>query len=198
MTDKHEPELPQDLSTQAYEIARRRQAAAAEVVTMLEDQFQTTFASHAGTLLRAAAWLSGTSLYRSFRFAGKIPPGSPILSDQSNEEGLKLLKVFMFLIDKDGIKLKQDDFSAEIPPAFRSTMGILQVQEQFQDTYNEIMKKHGFDFAEGARTGAVACARLMKLHCVNRTDLNPPMAASIVTMGFVEGAKTSPAPLKKR
>lgn len=184
------------LSEKAYEIARRRKAAAQELVTMLEDEYETWFGSSAASLLRACAWLAGTSLYRSFAFDQQIEPGSPVLSDKSNTEGMKMLKVFMFLVQQDGIKLKPDDFAVSLPADKRPAKNILEVQEHFQDRYNEIMQRHDFDFAEGAKTGAVACARLMKLHCLNRSDLEPPLAASIVTMGFVEGAKTAPAPLR--
>ena len=93
----------EDLSERAFEIAKRRQVEATEVVEMLEEQFETAFESHAGTLLRAAAWLAGTSLYRSFGLPADVPPGSPVLSDQANEELPKLLKIFMTLINKDGV-----------------------------------------------------------------------------------------------
>jgi hypothetical protein len=176
-------------------IARRRQAAAVDVVAMLEEQFDTWFASNAATLLHACAWLAGTSLFRSFEFDPNSEPGTPVLSDQANLEGVKLLKVFMFLLKKDGIDLKPDDLAAELPPADKPVKTILEVQEQFQQRYNEIMRDHSFDYAEGAKTGAVACTRLVKIHCLNRKDLEPRAAVSIVSMGFVEGSKTAPAKL---
>ncbi len=177
------------LSERAYEIARRRQAAALEVVAMLEDEYDTWFESSAATVLHACAWLAGTSLNRSLESAGEASPGAP--AERSNEEGLKLMKVFMFLVDKDGIKLKPEDFAVEIPNEQKSRRNIAEVQEHFQKRYNEIMTTHEFDYLEGAKTGAVACARLMKLHCLNRKDLEPPVAASIVSRGFVEGAKSA-------
>lgn len=181
------------LSEKAYEIARRRQAAALDAVTMLEDQYERWFESSAATLLHACAWLAGTSLYRSFGSPGDATPGSPSLPAKFEEEALKLLKVFMFLVERDGIQLKPEDFSVEIPAEQKPRRNLLQVQEQFQDRYNEIMKRHNFDYLEGAKTGAVACARLVKLHCLNRSDLQPPVAATIVSMGFVEGAQSAPA-----
>lgn len=192
MTESNASGPTKDLSEMAFEIAKRRQEAASEVVTLLEDQFESTFESHAGSLLRAAGWLAGTSLYRSFGFAGDIPAGAPVLSDKSNDEGMKLLKVFMYLLDKNGIALKAGDFAEEIPAEQKPRRSILQVQQQFEERYDQIMRAHGFDQAEGARTGAVACALLVKLHCLNRSDLEARLAASIVTMGFVEGTKTAP------
>ena len=82
------------LSEKAYEIARRRRAAAQELVTMLEDEYETWFESSAASLLRACAWLAGTSLYRSFGFDRKIEPGSPVLSDKANTGGENRLAGF--------------------------------------------------------------------------------------------------------
>ena len=196
MAENNAGGLPEDLSEKAFEIAKRRQAAASDVVALLEDSFETTFEAHAATLLRAAGWLAGTSLYRSFSFPADIPAGSPVLSDKSNDEGMKLLKVFMFLVQKFGVELKAGDFAAEIPAEQKARISILQVQEKFEGRYHQIMKEHGFDYAEGARAGAVACALLVKLHCLNRSDLEARLAASIVTMGFVEGTKTAPRTAK--
>ncbi len=185
----------ENLSERAYEIAKRRQAAAVEVVAMLEDQFESWFESSASTVLHACAWLAGTSLYRAFGSGEDPAPGSAAFVERSNEEGLKLMKVFMFLVDKDGIKLKPEDFAVEIPAEWKPAKSIGEVQARFQERYNEIMRMREFDYLEGAKTGAVACAKLVKLHCLNRTDLEPPVAASIVSIGFAEGAKTAPAPL---
>ena len=184
------------LSEMAFEIAKRRQAAAVEVTEMLEEQYESWFGSHAATLLRAAAWLTGTSLYRSLDMTTDLEPGSAVLSDQTDEEGLKLMKVFMLLVDKSGIKLKPNEYAEDIPPEQEPKKQILDVQRQFQVEYNRIMKKYEFDFLEGAKTGAVACARLVRLHCENRKDVEAAIAASTISMGFVEGAKTVPAPLK--
>ncbi len=186
----------EDLGEKAYEIAKRRQAAAMDVVALLEDQYEAAFESHAGTVLRAGAWLAGTSLYRALGLPTDLPPGSPVISEQSGAEGLKWMKVFMLLVERGGINLKPDDYAADIPPAQAPRKDILQVQEQFQAPYNQIMENYGFDYLEGAKTGAVACARLVKLHCENRKDLEPPTAASTVSIGFVEGSKTVPAELK--
>ncbi len=176
------------LSEQAYEIAKRRQAAATEAVTMLEDQFEAAFARHAGSVLHTAAWLAGNSLRRSFDTDGDGAQDSARSAAQSNEE-LKLLKVFMFLVDKYGIKLKPNDYATQIPPEQRPRLSADVIEQTFGGRYDEIMESHGFDLADGARTGAVVCARLVRLHCANRNDLEPQVAASIVSMGLTEGGK---------
>ena len=169
------------LSEQALEIARRRQAAASDVIAMLEEHFETAFESHAATVLHAGAWLAGRSLRRSRGSEAGNPPDGE----------MKLMKVFKFLVDKNSFQLKPEDYAVEIPGEQTPRMTMGQVEEKFGNRYDEIMKKHEFDYADGARTGAVACARLLKIHCLNRKDLEPRLAASIVSMGFVEGAGKS-------
>jgi hypothetical protein len=186
---------PQDLSAKAFEIAKRRQAAAAALLKLFEEH-ETTFGAHVGTVLYAAAWLAGTSLYRSLGYQQEFEPGVVVLSEEANQQIPALMKVFMFLLDKDGLKLKPDGFIARIPPELSPHKTLLQIQEEFQDRYNEIMKEHGFDFMEGAKTGAVVCELLVKLYALRRKDVEPNLAASIVSLGFVEGAKTAPAALK--
>jgi hypothetical protein len=196
VTDIDPKTPPQDLSDQAFEIAKRRQAAAVDVMKLLEGQYQTTLESHVGTVLYAASWLAGTSLYRSMGYREKMEPGVVVLSKEVDERIPALMKVFMFLLDKDGVKLKPDEFVAKIPAELLPRKTLFQVQEQLQDRYNEIMKMHGFDYFEGAKTGAVVCELLVKTSALRRKDLEPRMAASIVSMGFIEGAKTAPAPMK--
>jgi hypothetical protein len=196
MTDTNPTASPQDLSDKAFEIAKRRQAAATAVLKLFEEQYQTTLGSHVGTVLYAAAWLAGTSLYRSLGYKQEFEPGVVVLSEEANRQMPALMKVFMFLLDKEGVKLKTNEFVTKIPTELTSKKTLPQIQEQLQERYNEIMREHGFNYVEGAKTGAVVCALLVKVYALRRKDLEPKMAASIVSMGFVEGSKTAPAPLK--
>ncbi len=180
------------LSEKAYEIAKRRQAAANEVEAMLEGQYEAAFASHAGSVLHAASWLAGNSLHRSFEGNGTPASERAEEVDRADEE-LKLMKVFMFLVDKYGIPLKPEDYAVEVPAEQKGRLSPQEIAEKFRGRFDAIMRSHGFDHADGARTGAVVCARLVKLHCGNRNDLEPRVAASIVSMGFVEGGSSSEA-----
>lgn len=75
-------------------------------------------------------------------------------------------------------------------------MDLAQVQAEYQKPYNLIMKKHGLDDLESARAGMILCSILFQYHCIANKDIDPYVATGIVAMGVVEGAKTSPAPLK--
>jgi hypothetical protein len=185
----------QDLGARALEIAQRRQKAARDVIEMLEGEFGPTPESPE-TVLYAAAWLAGTSLYRSIGIEGKIEPGTPVLSDEANRRGPELLAVFSKLLGQFGITITQEDLTFNVPSEHQSKMGILEVQRKMQTHYNEIMKQNLFDFREGAKTGAVVCAMLVKSMCQDRKLLPLGLAAGIVSMGFVEGSKTAPMPMR--
>ncbi len=69
-----------------------------------------------GTVLYAAAWLAGTSLYRSLGYKEQLEAGGGgALGGSQPSRMPALMKVFMFLLDKDGVKLKPDEFVAKIP-----------------------------------------------------------------------------------
>jgi hypothetical protein len=60
------------------------------------------------------------------------------------------------------------------------------------------MKKHGLDYLEGARAGMILCSIVFHYHCIANKDIDPYVATGIVAMGVIEGAKTSPIPLKSK
>lgn len=186
---------PKDLGAQALELAKRRQDAANEVLALLERHFATS-APHPQSVLYAASWLAGTSLFRALRLGEALQPGVVVLSEKVNEEWPKLMRTFVYLVEKFGIKVKPDEATFKIEPEHQSHESLRRIQEELQVPYNAIMTAHGFDYADGAKTGAVACALLVKGYCATHKVLEPGLAAGIVAMGFVEGAKTAPAPLE--
>ena len=112
------------------------------------------------------------------------------------EKNYFLTNLYLHVIQQDGIKLDPKELILDIPQEYKSKKDILKIQELFQDSYNETMKKYGFNYVEGAQVGVFVCAILTKFHCLNHKDLESKLAAGIVSMGFVEGAKTCPFPLK--
>lgn len=176
-------------------LQKNRADAAAEVMGIFDRHFRTPQGSHPGTVLSAAAWLAGTSLYRSFGYTQNPEPGTVMLSEKANRAFPKLLDLFTYYISKGGTPIKPEHFILEIPDAFKPTKTILQIQEAHQDEYNAIMKKHNLDYLDGARAGIIACAMLFNYHCMKRQDLDPRLGAGIISMGIVTGAKTAPMPL---
>lgn len=177
-------------------LQKNRAEAATEVLKLFDRDFRTPQGVHAGTVLSAAAWLAGTSLYRSFGYPQSPEPGTVMLSEKANREFPKLLDLFTYYMVKGGTQIKPEHFILETPESLKPRKTILQIQETHQDEYNAIMKKHNLDYLDGARAGIIACAMLFNYHCVKRQDLDPRIGAGLISMGVVTGAKTAPAPLK--
>ncbi len=195
MTEDTKDPNAKDIGAQALEMAKRRKDAANEVLALLERHFAKA-APHPESVLYAASWLAGTSLFRAMKIEGKLDPGVIVLSEKANEEWPKLMRMFVYLVEKFGIKVKAEAADFEIAPEHRSRQSLREIQEELQTPYNAIMAAHGFDYGEGAKTGAVACALLVRGYCSTHKLLDPSLAAAIVAMGFVEGTKTTPAPLE--
>ena len=148
-------------------------------------------------MLAAAAWLTGTSLYRSFNFREELPSGTVIKSNEVNItwEGL------IYLLEQYTFK------KADIPIGYLilSSMGardfrqprveMLFVQSELQSKYNAVMKKYGFGYLDGARAGIVLCSILIQqYHAAKIIELEP--AAGIVAEKILEAAKTVPPALQ--
>lgn len=177
-------------------LQKKRFDAAIEVMELFERYFKPTQGNvHPETVLFAAAWLAGTSLHRSFGYAQKSEPGTIILSEKANQEWPELMELFMFYLQKKGVNLKSIQLETEVLDKHKPQKTILEIQEEFQDDYHAIMKKHRFDYVDGARAGIIACAMVFDYHCVNKKDLDPRLGAGIIGIGLVGGAKTSPLPL---
>ena len=195
--NKKEPAQVQDISSSSDHPGRAREAAL-EVLSILKGQLAASDGSlHAGTMLAAAAWLTGTSLYRSFNFKEDSPSGTIIKSNEVNAtwEGL------IYLLEQYTFK------KADIPIGYLilTTMGarnshqpqaeMLYVQSELQGRYNAVMKKHGFGYLDGARVGIILCSILIQqFHATRIIELEP--AAGIVAEKILEAAKTIPPALK--
>jgi hypothetical protein len=144
-----------------------------------------------------ASRLAGTSLFRAIN-KKDVDPGVVVLSEEVNEAYPQLLNMFAFYCKQNGIDVMAEPVVKEIPEKDKPLMDLAQVQENYQDEYNEIMKKHGLDYLEGARAGMIICSMVFNYHCVSNKDIDPNVASGIVAMGVIEGAKTSPVPLDSK
>jgi hypothetical protein len=151
---------------------------------------------HPGTALSIAAQLAGTSLFRVLNGEKEFSAGTVILSEEVNQAYPQLLNLFALYCKKSGMDVMAKPLVANFPENDKPLMQLDQVQAEYQEKYNEIMKKHGLDYLEGARAGMVVCSMIFQYYCVRSKDIDPYVATGIVAMGVVEGAKTAPLPLK--
>jgi hypothetical protein len=150
---------------------------------------------HAGTVLSVAARLAGTSLYRSLHYKDDVAPGTVVLSDEVNNAWPQLMNLFAFYCKQNGFDVMSKPPITEFPERDKPRMSVEQIRQEYQDQYNEIMKRHGLDHLDAARTGMIVCSIIFQYHCTRAKDIDPYVAAGIVAMGVVEGAKTAPPPL---
>ena len=178
------------------EMQKKRYDAALEFLGVLQNNFLSSDGKgHAGTTLSVAAWMAGTSLYRAMGYKQDPPPGTIMLSDEVNAAWPELMNLFLYYCQRNGTEIKPDQMVLELPAEQKSKIEIEEAQAQFQDIYNEIMKKQGLDHLDGARAGMIACSIVFHYHCTRTRDIDPNVAAGIVSMGVVAGAKMVPPPL---
>ncbi|HET9907076.1 MAG TPA: hypothetical protein VFQ23_10560 [Anaerolineales bacterium] len=174
-------------------------AAAIELIPILRRKLASRDGSvHPGTILSAAAWLTGTSLYRAFHPKDESPPATTIKSDEVNQEWESLMYLFeQYNFQKADIPVGYLIMAAlASDEAHKPKVEMIYVQRELQDQYNAIMRKHGFNYADAARAGVVLCSLLSQLHSTNLKEIDLSVAAGIVAQGILEAAKTVPPPLK--
>lgn len=190
LVEHHTSSLPDHL--------KRAREAAMEFLSIMKPHLVASDGSlHAGTMLCAAAWLTGTSLYRSFRFKGEAAPGAIIQSNEINMtwEGLiHLLEQYNF--QKADIPIGQLILAAMAASALhRPHVEMLYVQKALQGKYNAVMKKHGFGYLDGARAGIVLCSILIQQYSAAGI-INAEPAAGMVAEKILQAAKTIPPALE--
>lgn len=177
----------------SQELQKRRYDAAVEFLGVLQESFLSSQGEgHAGTVLASTAWLTGTSLYRALNAKDNMPPGTVVLSEKVNEEGPTLINMLMYYLHQSGVTLKPDQLILDVPAAHKPQKDLAQIQSEFQDQYNRIMKKHRLDYLDGAKAGVIACSIVLQYHCVKQKDMDLRLGAGIISVGIMTGAKTSP------
>jgi hypothetical protein len=190
---KKDPDKNNPLGTP--EMQKKRYDAAMEFVKELQEKLPLVRGKpHAGSVLSIAARIAGTSLYRSMNYKNDTAPGVVVLSEEVNQAWPQLMNLFAFYCKQNGFDVMSKPVVTEFPEKDKPLMTVEQVQTEYQDQYHEIMKKYGLDHLNSARAGMVVCSIVFQYHCKTVKDIDPHVAAGIVAMGIVEGAKTAPPP----
>src|SRR5512138_2727257 len=178
------------------EMQKKRYDAALEFLKEFQERMPLLGGKpHAGTVLAVAARLAGTSLFRALNYKGDIQPGVVVLSEEVNEAWPQLMNLFAYYCKQSGIDVMAKPPLTDFPEKDKPLMSVEQVQREYQDQYDEIMKRHGLDYLNGARAGMVVCSIVFQYHCTKAKDIDPYVGAGIIARGIVEGAKTAPPPL---
>ena len=188
-------------SSDPLEKLKKGRTAAIEFIPIIRNKLASRDGSvHAGTILSAAAWLTGTSLYRALRFKDDIPPGTTIKSNEVNKEWESLMYLFEQLnFQKANIPVGHLILAALADgDTHKPRVEMTYVQKELQDQYNALMQRHGFNYMDAARAGVVLCSVLFQYHSTTLKEIDPYVAAGIVAQGIIEAAKTAPPPLRSK
>ena len=177
------------------ELQKKRYEAAMDFLKAFQERMPLVDGKpHAGTVLAVAARLAGTSLYRFLNGEKEIAPGVVVLSEEVNQTWPHLMSLFAYYCKQKGIDVTVKPMVTQFSETDKPLLTVDQVLQEYQDQYHEIMKKHGLDYLNGAWAGMIVCSIIFEYHNKSR-DIDPYVAAGIVAMGIVEGAKTAPPPL---
>jgi hypothetical protein len=194
LTDKHE--LSRQNAALPEKVNQAREAAL-EFLPILKAKLVLPDGTlHTGTLLSAAAWLTGTSLYRSFNLPSNELPGTIIKSDAINKEWENLMFLLeQYNFEKVDIPVGRLMLAAMAAPDFlKSQIDMFRIQSELEGLYDTVLQKYGFNHVEGARVGIILCTILIYQY-KKAGILDPRVAAGIVAQGVLEAAKTVPYPL---
>ncbi len=148
---------------------------------------------HAETAIAAAARMAGTFLFRSFNSPlDDATPGQPVLSEQANEQGPRLMQILVGVLEQIGIVVDQEVISQPTDPEHEPLLGFLDTQKKLEPEFAAIRESFGLSLGEAAEAVAIATAMLIR-QCTEVLD--PSVAFGIALYGFVQGTKTYPAPL---
>jgi hypothetical protein len=166
--------------------------AAQEFARTTLEMLKTERGLHAETSIAGTARMAGTFLFRSFKFPLKdIKAGQPVLSDQANEHGPRLIGILAAVLENAGVKL--DNQKPQVSSNNQPLLGFLETQKRLEPKYSTIQRRLGLSLQESADSAAVATALLIQ-QSAQVLDLN--IAFSIAVYGFIEGSKTVPEPMK--
>lgn len=167
---------------------------AQELVAAAIDALKDERGVHAETAIAGTARMAGTFLFRSFGFPlDDAKPGQPVLSEEANNKGPRLMNILGGVLDQMGIAVDSARVAQETPPDHRPRLDFLQTQRSLEPKFAAIVERSDLSLMEASDAAAIATALLIT-QC--KEILDPTIAFGIALYGFVEGTKTFPAPYK--
>jgi hypothetical protein len=170
---------------------RKRYEAALEFLSALNLRLVASDdIPHAATILSAAAWLTGFSLYQSLQVNENSVPGTIVTPQDLNREWEHLVYLLeKYNFQRADIPVGHVVLAAMAAPLFfKPRVELRYVQRELQEKYNSVMRKHGFDPREGMHVGIILCSILIEqyqLAGMIATDA----ATGIVAQGIFEAAR---------
>lgn len=149
---------------------------------------------HPGTAVAATARMAGTCLFRSFAFTlADTPPGTAVLSAEADAHLPALIQTTAEALAKLRIALDHGRAGTPVPPEHAPKLGFLETQRVLEPLYRAISERRQLSGPDTAYAVAVATALLLN-HCAKVLD--PSVGFGIAALGYVEGLKTAPDPVR--
>lgn len=146
---------------------------------------------HVPTVIAATARMAGTFMFRSFGFELEdAQPGQPVLSEQANDAGQRLMQITASVLSHLGVALDHGSNDAATAGSENESIDFLTTQKQLETIYIQIKDRHGLSLPEAAEAAAVASAILIHQ---GADTVDPNVGFGIAVYGFIEGTKTVPA-----
>ena len=167
--------------------------ASREVYHLLFSKLNSQTGIHVGTFVSAAVRLAGTCLFRSFNFKPiDAKPGACVLSEEADVEVPQLVNLLVSILKSYKVEIKSNP-DLKTPAERLPKLDIVQMQTIFQEEFFGIMKDHHLNLDDSAVAGVVTAAGIIHQ---TRKNVALPISTGVAMMGFIEGLKTLPVPLK--
>lgn len=183
--------FPKECSLQ---ITEQQNRAAGAFVELIADRLGSGRAVHPETAIATAARLAGSLLLRSFGFdLESREPGTVLLSNEANEQGLNLINLLDTFLAHNQIAL--DPARLDAAPEHRGAAPTLSIQQSLallQADALQIAARHSLSLQQAAEAAALATGFIVK-ECA--ASIGSEVGFNVAALGFVEGSKTVPPPL---
>jgi len=147
---------------------------------------------HAETLIASVSRMAGSLMYRSFGFDKAIEPGTPVLSEQANTHGPKLVSAMFAILKELGHTLDESNLNPEyLSPKF-SLLTFKESLDRLAPTFLKYCEVTPMTVQDAAIEAAIAAGFLV--HRCGQI-LAVDKGGAIAVYGFVEGTKTAPFPV---
>jgi len=170
------------------QISENQYSAADEIVDLIAGAIGRNREVHIATAISTSARLSGAFLFKSFKLNIRdAKPGTPVLSEQANEEGPELINVIITVLSKLGVSL--DNSKMEAAGMQEPLIDFLHSLNVTQTKANDIMRKYRLSDKEMAVACAIATGLIIQ-QCQN--SLSAESGLNTAIYGLIEGSKTVP------
>lgn len=148
---------------------------------------------HPATAIATAARMAGTYLFRSFGLqVDDVKPGDAVLSRQAAEQEGELVRTALTVLARLGMQVTPPEPETAAQKQNQPLLPFLRTQPHAERLLLPLREQHGLTDLQAAHVAAAATALLVRQFA---KVLDPGIGFSVAAYGFIEGAKTAPAPM---